>query len=83
MSNSLSLPPDLAKKVQARIDSGAASDAIEVVRAGLDALEAAEAAKLEAVRAKVARAVADPRPSIGADDVFARVNQAIDARAKA
>lgn len=72
MSGTLSLPPDLAAKVQERIDSGAAADAVEVVRAGIEALEAAEAVKLEAIRAKVARALADPRPSVPADDVFER-----------
>lgn len=82
MANSLTLPPDLAAKVQAHIDSGAAADAVEVVRAGLDALEAAEAAKLESVRARIARALSDPRPSAPADEVFARV-EALLAAAKA
>ena len=77
MSNSLTLPPDLAAKVQAHIDSGAAANAVDVVRAGLEALEAAEVAKLEAVRSKIAHAPADPRPSASADDVFARVESAI------
>jgi len=77
MSNSLTLPPDLAAKVQAHIDSGAAADAVEVVRAGLEALEAAEVAKLEAVRSKIAKSLADPRPSVPADEVFARVESAI------
>lgn len=83
MSNSLTLPPDLAAKVQARIDSGAAGDAIDVVRAGLDALEAAEdGAKLEAVRSKIARALADPKPSVPAADVFARVEAVLQAVSK-
>ncbi len=77
MANSLTLPPDLAAKVQAHIDSGVASDAVDVVRAGLDALEAAEAAKLEAVRAKLAQSMNDPRPSIPADEVFERVEALI------
>lgn len=80
MGNSLTLPPDLAAKVQARIDSGAASDAVDVVRAGLEALEAAEDdSKLEAVRSKIARALADPKPSVAADDVFARVDAVLRA----
>lgn len=73
MAHSLNLPPDLAAKVQAHIDSGAAADAVEVLRAGLEALEAAETAKLESVRAKISRALNDPRPSAPADEVFARV----------
>lgn len=73
MSNTLTLPPDLAAKVQAHIDSGAASDPVEVLRTGLEALEAAEAAQLEDIRAKIARALADTRPSVDADAVFSRV----------
>jgi len=82
MSASITLPPDLAAKVQAHIDSGAAADAVGVVRAGMDALEAAEAAKLDALRAKVARALADPRPSTPMEDVFARVEGLIAPRAR-
>ncbi len=40
MANSLTLPPDLAAKVQAQIDAGAADNPVDVVRAGLEALEA-------------------------------------------
>ena len=79
MNNSLTLPPDLAAKVQSHIDSGAAADPIGVVRASLQALEAAEAAKLAAVRAKIARALDDPRPSVPAEQVFRRVEELIDA----
>lgn len=72
MANTLTLPPDLAAKVQAHVDSGAA-DAVEVVRAGLVALEAAEAAKLEALRAKLGKAIADQSPSSTSAEVFARI----------
>jgi antitoxin ParD1/3/4 len=80
MTNSLTLPPDLAAKVQAHIDSGVAADPVEVVRAGLDALEAAEATKLKAVQDKVARSINDPRPSSPADDVFQRVEAILSAK---
>jgi antitoxin ParD1/3/4 len=73
MANTLTLPPDLAAKVQAHVDSGAAADAVEVVRAGLEALEAAETSKLAALRAKLSQAIADPSPSSSSEDVFARV----------
>ena len=82
MSNTLTLPPDLAAKVQAHIDAGAASDPVAVLRASLDALEAAEAGKLKAVRDKIARALADPRPSVPAAEAFARVEALIDASAR-
>lgn len=82
MSSTVTLPPDLAAKVDARIASGAADDAVDVVRAGIEALEAADAAKLGALRAKVARALTDPRPSAPADDVFDRTNALLDALAR-
>jgi hypothetical protein len=43
---------------------------VDVVRAGLEAIEKADAEKLEAVRAKIARALKDPRPSLPSDEVF-------------
>lgn len=79
MSNTLTLPPDLAAKVQAHIDSGAAADPVEVLRAGLSALETAEAAKLDAVRAKINRALSDARPSNPSDDVFTRIEKLVEA----
>jgi hypothetical protein len=49
------------------------------VRAALAALEASEdAGKIDAVRAKIARSLADPRPSIPAGAVFDRVEQLLD-----
>jgi antitoxin ParD1/3/4 len=82
MSSTLTLPPDLAAKVQAHIDAGAASDPVEVVRASLEALEAAEASKLRAVRDKIERALADPRPSVPAEEAFGRVDALIVAMAR-
>jgi len=82
MTNSLTLPPDLAAKVQAQIDAGAADNAVDVVRASLEALEAADAAKISAVRERVAQALNDPRPSAPADEVFDRVEAVIRAAKK-
>jgi antitoxin ParD1/3/4 len=77
------LPPDLDAKVRARIASGEASDATEVIRAGLEALDAAEdATKLSAIRARIGKSIADPRPSMPGDDVFDRVERALQAFAK-
>jgi antitoxin ParD1/3/4 len=75
----ISLPPDVQAKVDARIESGAESNAIDVVRAALEALERDEATKLAAVRAKIERSLADPRPSVGADEAFDRVEAALAA----
>jgi antitoxin ParD1/3/4 len=70
MTKTIDLPADLAAKVEERVASGAAKNPADVVRAGLEALEAEDARKLEALRAKVGRALSDPRPSRPADEVF-------------
>ncbi|HVV33085.1 MAG TPA: type II toxin-antitoxin system ParD family antitoxin [Vitreimonas sp.] len=79
MSNSITLPPDLAAKVEERVASGEADNAVEVIRAGLAALEADEVRRFEALRAKIERSISDPRPSIPADDVFAEILNGLDA----
>lgn len=81
MSTTLILPTDLAAKVQAHIDAGAGADPVEVLRASLDALDAAEAGKLQDIRDKIERALADPRPSVVADEAFDRIGALIDALA--
>jgi Arc/MetJ-type ribon-helix-helix transcriptional regulator len=83
MSSSLVLPPDLTAKLNARIESGAASDEIDALRSAFEALEQADAAKLEAVRAKIGRALDDPRPSVAADVAFDRVEVVMAALARA
>jgi antitoxin ParD1/3/4 len=74
----LTLPPDLAAKLDARVASGAAASAVDVVRDGLAALEAEDVRKLDALRAKIARALADPRPPIPADAVFDSIDELLD-----
>jgi len=79
----LTLPADLAAKLDARVARGEAASAVDVVRAALAALEAAEdARKIDAVREKIARSLADPRPSIPSDIVFDRVDQLLDSLQK-
>ena len=75
--STITLPPDLEAKVEARIASGVASTPMDVIRAGLEALEAADAAKLEAIRTKVARSLSDPRPSKTAAEVFDHIEAVI------
>lgn len=74
----LTLPPDLAAKLEARIASGAAASAVDVVRDGLAALEAEDVRKLDALRAKLARALTDTRPPIPADAVFDSIDALLD-----
>ena len=75
-SHQITLPPDVAAKLDERIANGA-EDAVAVVRDGLAALDAEDLRRLSAVREKVARALSDPRPLAEADEVFARVGRAL------
>lgn len=73
MASDLRIPDDLAAKLEERVASGAAASAVDVVREGLAALEAEDARRLNALREKVARSMADPRSSVSSDDAFNRV----------
>jgi antitoxin ParD1/3/4 len=59
--------------LEARLKSGAYDSASEVLRAALRALDREEAALDEILRRKVEASLADSRPSIPAEDVFARL----------
>lgn len=61
------------ESLEARLKSGAYASASEVMRAALRALDREDAALDELLRRKVEAALADPRPSIPADEVFARL----------
>lgn len=74
---------DLAPRVRERIESGQYSSASEVIRAGLEALEREEEALDELIRRKVQEAYDDPRPSIPAEEVFARLRARHAERMKA
>lgn len=78
----LTLPPDVAAQLDARVANGEAENAIDIVRAALAALEAQEARKLKSVRAKIARSLADPRPPVPADAVFDRIDQMLESLRK-
>ena len=64
---------DLVEKVEERVRSGEYGSPSEVVRAGLEALEREERAFEAELKAKVEEALADPRPSIPMDEVFAEL----------
>jgi antitoxin ParD1/3/4 len=74
----LTLPADLAALIEARVASGAGDTEVDVLRAALAALEAEDARKLQSVREKIARSLADPRPSIPANTVFDNVDKLLD-----
>jgi antitoxin ParD1/3/4 len=70
------------ESLERRLASGAYASASEVVRAGLRALDREDAALDDALREKVNVALADPRPSVSAEDVFSRLRARHAARAK-
>lgn len=72
------LPADLAERVEQRIASGGSADAIEVIRDALAALEAEDSRRIEALRARIAAALADPAPSRPSTQVFDRADALID-----
>ena len=59
--------------VDSRLKSGAYASASEVMRAALRALDREEAALDEVLRRKVEASLADPCPSVAAEDVFSRL----------
>jgi antitoxin ParD1/3/4 len=79
MSNLVTLPPDLAAKVDERVSSGAATDVVDVIRAGLAALDAEDSRRFDTLRAKIERSISDPRASIPAEEVFGEVQSRLDA----
>jgi antitoxin ParD1/3/4 len=70
----------LADDVEARVTAGHYSSASAVVREGLRALAREETREHEALKARVARALADPRPKIPHDQVFATLRAHIARR---
>lgn len=64
---------DLHTHVEERVKSGAYASASEVMRAAVRALDREEAAMSDWLRDRVNESFADPRPSIPAKDVFARL----------
>lgn len=64
---------DLSPRLRAKIESGEYGSLREVVLDGLDALEREQATFDDYLREKVEEALSDPRPSIPAEEVFARL----------
>jgi antitoxin ParD1/3/4 len=69
--------------LDAKLASGEYDSASEVVRAGLRALDREQAALDAVMRARIEEALADPRPAIPAEEVFARLERKHAARLKA
>ena len=61
--------------LEIRLKSGAYGSASEIVRAALRALDREEAALDEILRRKVEASLADSRPNVPVEDVFARLRR--------
>ena len=66
---------DETEILEQKLASGDYPDASAVVRAGLRALREEDGAFAVEARRKIAEALADPRPSISAEDVFAQLER--------
>jgi antitoxin ParD1/3/4 len=78
---SVTLGP-LAQRAEARVKSGSYASISEVVRDGLRALDREDAMFDAILKAKVEEALADPRPDIPAEEVFAGLAARHEARLK-
>jgi antitoxin ParD1/3/4 len=74
---SVTLPSGQKAFVEDRVRTGRFASASEVVREGLRALEREEAHLDSWMREKIRAARDDPRPSVPADEVLARLNACI------
>ncbi|MEQ8345142.1 MAG: type II toxin-antitoxin system ParD family antitoxin [Sneathiellaceae bacterium] len=73
---------DLQDKVEERVRAGGYASASEVLRAALRALDREEAALDDWMRRQVDDALADPRPDLPAEEVFADLRRRHAARLK-
>lgn len=71
---SITLGP-FAEKVERRVRDGEYASVSEVVRAGLRALDREDEQFDEILKAKVAEALADPRPPISSDELRRRMEE--------
>ncbi len=70
----------LTKSAQARVETGRYTSLSEVVRAGLRALDREEAELDALLKARVAEALADIRPTVSHEEVFASLKRRHEAR---
>jgi antitoxin ParD1/3/4 len=71
---SITLPPELAEMIRMKVRTGAYASNSEVIRDALRLWQEREATLAERrrwLRDKIERSLADARPSLDADDVFA------------
>jgi antitoxin ParD1/3/4 len=75
---SITLPRDMAQMVRGKVELGACASNSEVIREALRLMQERDgdrAHKLAWLREKIDRSLTDPRPSVDADEVFARLEE--------
>ena len=75
---SITLPRDMAEMIRGKVQAGTHASNSEVIREALRLMQEQEvlkAQKLLWLREKIARSLADPRPSVEAEEVFARLEE--------
>lgn len=70
----------MAERAEALLASGRYATMSELVREGLRALERQEAMFDAVLKAKVAEALADPRPTLSGEEAFAMLDERIERR---
>ncbi len=71
---------DSEDRARALVESGQYPSLDAVVQAGIAALALEDAAETAWLKAKIAEALADPRPPVSMEEAFARVRAAAAAR---
>ncbi|MEX6504795.1 type II toxin-antitoxin system ParD family antitoxin [Jiella sp. M17.18] len=77
----VTLPDDLMREIAVAVESGNVATADELVEQALTAyFEQDRERRLEGIRARVRRALDDPRPSVPSDEAFARIRRDLVSR---
>ena len=75
---SITVPREMAEMIRGKVQAGSYASNSEVIREALRLLQEREgekAEKLAWLQAKIEHSLADPRPSVAADQVFARLEE--------
>lgn len=78
---SITLPPDMLQRLREAVSAGEYASTSEALRDAVrtwDRQRSEHAERLALLRARASRALADPRPSLSAADVAARIDALLD-----
>lgn len=81
---SVTVTPQMAQMIRDKVESGEYASASEVIRAGLQALQAEEeerAERLAWLKARIRASVENPGPGYTSEEVFGRLRARLEAKA--